>query len=204
MNKQQEQLEDLREIRNLMERSSRFLALSGIAGILVGIFALAGVAAAYIHLELSIVDAGYDQLAAQSYGFLFADFVLVLILSLATGILFAKRKAKKQELLASDATAFRLLINLFIPLAAGGLFCLILWHHGYIGLMAPVTLIFYGLALINGSKYAIDDIRYLGIIELVIGLLAAFFMHYGLLFWAAGFGLMHIVYGLLIYFKYEK
>lgn len=204
MNNQEESLTALQEIRNLMERSSRFLSLSGIAGVVVGLLALAGVVMAYVSLGLSIDSEGYYTLIPQYYGILFVNFGSVLALSLLAGMFFARRNAQKKSLPIWDSTAARLLINLFIPLAAGGLFCLILWYHGYLALMAPVTLIFYGLALINGSKYAIDDIRYLGIIELAIGLLASFFMEYGLLFWAAGFGLLHIVYGLVIYMKYEK
>jgi hypothetical protein len=65
-------------------------------------------------------------------------------------------------------------------------------------------LIFYGLALINASKYTYNDIRYLGISELLIGLCSTLFLGYGLFFWAAGFGLAHIVYGALMYFKYDK
>lgn len=204
MNKQEAQLEELREIRNLMERSSRFSSLSGIAGVVVGLFALVSVGLAYWSLGLSVSDAGYYQLIPQFYGVLFANFGAVLALSLAAGIFFAWRNAKKQALATWDSTALRLLTNLLIPLAVGGIFCLILLYHGYTGLAAPATLIFYGLALINASKYSINEIRYLGLLQVVAGLLAAFFIDYGLLFWAFGFGVLHVVYGILIYVKYEK
>lgn len=203
MNKQETHVEDLREIRNLMERSARFLSLSGLAGVVVGLLALASVAIAYSSLGISIGHTGYYKLIPQVYGALFANFGAVLLLSLAAGILFAKRNARKQGLVAWDATATRLLINMFIPLAVGGIFCLILLYHGYTGLAAPSTLIFYGLALINASKYSLDDIRYLGILQVATGLLATFFIDYGLLFWGFGFGVLHIVYGAVIYFKYE-
>ncbi|PKP38954.1 MAG: hypothetical protein CVT98_04005 [Bacteroidetes bacterium HGW-Bacteroidetes-15] len=212
MDKKQDQLAELREIRNLMERSSRFLSLSGIAGIIVGVIAIAGVAAAYAYLGLGLNEPGYYQLSAaqnvaevtEAYTFLFANFMAVLILSLITGIYFAVRNAKKQGLPVWDATASRLLLNMMIPLAAGGIYCLILFYHGLMALIAPSTLIFYGLALINASKYAINEIRYLGIIEVAVGLTASLFVDYGLLFWAFGFGLLHIVYGIKIYFKHER
>lgn len=212
MDKKQDQLAELREIRNLMERSSRFLSLSGIAGIIVGVVAIAGVAAAYAFLGLGLNEPGYYQFSAAqniaevaaAYTFLFADFVLVLILSLFTGIYFAVRNAKKQGLPVWDATASRLLINMMIPLAAGGIYCLILFYHGHLALIAPTTLIFYGLALLNASKYTINDIRYLGIIEVAVGLMASLFVDYGLLFWAFGFGMLHMVYGIKIYFKHER
>ncbi len=91
-----------------------------------------------------------------------------------------------------------------LPLGTGGIFCLIMFYHGVIGLVAPATLIFYGLALINASKYTLNDIRYLGICEIILGLLAAIFVSNGLIFWALGFGVLHIVYGFVMYFKYEK
>lgn len=212
MDKKQEQLAELREIRNLMERSSKFLSLSGIAGILVGVYALAGVAVAYALLGLGFNEPGYYKIAAAqntaqetaTYTFLFADFIGVLLLSLLTAVYFAVRNAKKQEVPIWDATASRLLINMMIPLAAGGIYCLILWFHGHLALIAPATLIFYGLAMINASKYTINDIRYLGIIEVAVGLIASLFIDYGLLFWAFGFGVIHIVYGVKIYFKHER
>jgi hypothetical protein len=212
MDKKQDQLSELREIRNLMERSSKFLSLSGIAGIIIGIIAIAGVATAYTFLGLGISEPGYYNFsAAQNEAevaaveiFLFAIFMAVLILSLFTGIYFAVRNAKKKGLPVWDATASRLLLNMMIPLAAGGIYCLILFYHGLMELIAPATLIFYGLALINASKYAINEIRYLGIIEVAVGLTASLFVDYGLLFWAFGFGLLHMVYGIKIYFKHER
>lgn len=212
MDKKQDQLSELREIRNLMERSSKFLSLSGIAGIIIGIIAIAGVATAYAYLGLGFNEPGYYNFsAAQNEAevaaveiFLFAIFMAVLILSLFTGIYFAVRNAKKKGLPVWDATASRLLLNMMIPLAAGGIYCLILFYHGLMELIAPATLIFYGLALINASKYAINEIRYLGIIEVAVGLTASLFVDYGLLFWAFGFGLLHMVYGIKIYFKHER
>ncbi|MDT8418551.1 MAG: hypothetical protein RQ864_12155 [Lutibacter sp.] len=212
MDKKQDQLVELREIRNLMERSSKFLSLSGIAGIIIGIIAIAGVAAAYTFLGLGLNEPGYYQFSAaqnvaevtEAYTFLFANFMVVLILSLITGIYFAIKNAKKQGLKVWDATASRLLINMMIPLAAGGIYCLVLFYHGHLALIAPATLIFYGLALINASKYAINEIRYLGIIEVAVGLIASLFVDYGLFFWALGFGVLHMVYGIKIYFKHER
>lgn len=212
MDKKQDQLAELREIRNLMERSSRFLSLSGIAGVIVGVVAIVGVATAYLFLGLGLDEPGYYKFIAEQNiaqvaaveAFLFADFMAVLLVSLFTGIYFAVRNAKKQGLPVWNATASRLLLNMMIPLAAGGIYCLILFYHDHLALIAPATLIFYGLALINASKYTINDIRYLGIIEVVVGLIASLFIDYGLFFWAFGFGMLHMVYGIKIYFKHER
>ena len=128
----------------------------------------------------------------------------MLTLSIGGGIFFTTRKAKKKNLPIWDATAKRLVIHLFIPLAAGGIFCLILLFHRDVHLIAPATLLFYGLGLINASKYTLSDIRYLGFTEIILGLIASIFVGYGLLFWAMGFGVMHIIYGAVMYYKYER
>ena len=212
MNKREEHLTDLKEIRQLMERSSRFLSLSGLAGVVVGLFAIIGVISAYLYLGISPTTTGYyhlimgpdGQLNSNFSTFLIADVLSVLALSLLAGFWFAKQKAQKQGLPFWDATAKRAVINLAIPLIAGAAYCFILLYHNQVEFIAPATLIFYGLALLNSSKYTIGDIGYLGLWQLVLGLLASFFIDFGLLFWAFGFGLLHLVYGILIYFKYEK
>jgi hypothetical protein len=212
MNKQQEQLETLREIRSLMERSSRFLSLSGLSGVIAGIAAIIGVVAAYIFLGISPDEPGYYQFATGEngkpnpafYTFLSVDFIIVLIVSLLAASLLTMRKARKQGQPVWDALAKRLVVNMAIPLATGGIFCLMLLYHGQIALVASATLIFYGLALFNAGKYTINDIRYLGVLEIITGLAAFFAVEYGLLFWAFGFGILHIVYGIAMYLKYEK
>lgn len=128
----------------------------------------------------------------------------VLVLAIGTGIWLSHLKAKKHNYKMWDATAKRMIVNLAIPLVTGGIFVLIMFSKGLIGLIAPCTLIFYGLSLINASKYTYTDIRYLGFCEIVLGLLSSYYIGFGLLFWAIGFGLLHIVYGAVMYFKYEK
>lgn len=212
MNKQNEQLEALTEIRSMMERSSRFISLNGLSGVFAGVFALIGAAVAFYHFHLQVADAKIYEYATLKNGaanidfyvFCFTTGTLVLIASFAAGIFFTVRKAKQKGQAIWDATAKRLLINLFIPLAAGGSFCLAMLYNNVLGLIAPATLIFYGLALVNASRYTLNDIRYLGICEIVIGIIASFFMEYGLIFWSFGFGVMHIIYGTVMYYKYEK
>lgn len=212
MDQQQEQLEAIKDIRSMMERSSRFLSLSGLAGIVVGLIAIAGVMVAYTFLGIQINEPGYYNLIVDQngvinsnvYQFLFTELILLLVIALATAIYLAMRNAKAKALPVWDATAKRLLINMAIPLGAGAAYCGILLYHGQIALIAPATIIFYGLSILNASKYTIHDIRSLGVLEIALGLIASVYVDYGLLFWAFGFGVLHIVYGLYIYFKYEK
>jgi len=91
-----------------------------------------------------------------------------------------------------------------IPLVAGGLFVGGLLYHNEWRLVAPACLVFYGLALVNASKYTLTDIRYLGLLEIVLGLVNLYYADYGLYYWAIGFGLLHIIYGLIMWWKYDK
>lgn len=207
-----EPLETIAEIRSLMERSSRFISLSGLAGVFAGTFALMGAAAVAIRYDLSFTMEEYYTRATLSSGvpnidffiFLFSVAVLVLVLSLAVGIFLTTRRARKHNLPIWDKTAQRVVWNMFIPLSAGGIFCLILMEHGIFTLVAPATLLFYGLALLNTSKYTYPDLRYLALSEISLGLLASFLVGYGLFFWAIGFGVLHIFYGARMYQKYER
>jgi len=197
-----------------MERSSRFISLSGLSGVAAGIFALIGAAAVYVYFDISPFDDNLvyyaDVVAAKErWGidyltFFFLDAALVFIFAVAGGIFFTTRKAKQKGQKIWDKLTQKLLLNLLIPLAAGGIFCLALMKHGEFGLVAPATLVFYGLALVNGGKYTLSDIHYLGLSEIVLGLIALFYIGYGLEFWAIGFGILHIIYGTVMYFKYEK
>ena len=206
-------LETLNEIRTLMERSSRFISLSGLSGVAAGFWALAGAAAAYAYLGVSPLDSKqvYYQQAMQAnkwgldyISFFLLDAGLVLILALGSGIFFTTRKARQKKQPIWGPLTRRLLLNLAIPLLTGGIFCIGLAFHGMMGLIAPATLVFYGLSLINASKYTFNDIRYLGVAEVFLGLIALFIPGYGLEFWCLGFGLLHIVYGTALYFKYER
>lgn len=193
--------ETLTEIRHLMERSSRFISLSGFSGIFAGIYALIGALAAYYYLNTT---GGAAEDTGDALLFLMTDAALVLVLAIGTGILLTTRKAKKDGNSLLDAAAKKLLINLAIPLVTGGIFCLALIYHGNTFYAAPAMLIFYGLSLVHASKYTRDLVRSLGMAEIALGLISLFVTGYGLLFWALGFGVLHIAYGAYMYFKYEK
>ncbi|KAA3437951.1 hypothetical protein [Rufibacter hautae] len=207
MNQQQEQLETLHEIRNIMDRSSRFISLSGLSGVFPGLLALVGAAVVKWYFSENNINYYNDlgsNLTTQDIFFLLGVAATVLLLGICAAAYFTVRNARKKNHRIWDSQSKRLAVNLAIPLAAGGTFCAILIYHNLLYLVAPSMLVFYGLALLNGSKYTISDIRYLGIFEIVLGLLASFFVSYGLLSWTIGFGMLHIVYGALVYFKYER
>jgi hypothetical protein len=138
MEKTQKPIEQLTEIRNMMERSSRFISLSGLSGIAAGIIALIGSGVAFLFLgfdqryfDMKSYFNGMSYLRFNhSWHLIILDASTILILALASGIFFTTRKARN-KLMAS-------------------------WLPGY-----------------------------------------------GLLFWAFGFGVMHIFYGVMMYFRYE-
>lgn len=195
--------ETLTEIKHLMERSSRFISLSGLSGVMAGIYALAGVVTAYFYVYRrdSATIGTYD---GGDTTFLLMDAAIVLILTVGTGIFLTTRKAKKDGNSLLDSSAKKLIINLCIPLIAGGIFCLGFLYHGNTSYVIPAMLVFYGLALVHASKYTRDDVRSLGLAEILLGLMSLFIVGYGLVFWAVGFGVLHIVYGTYMYYKYER
>ncbi|PKH52807.1 hypothetical protein CXF68_19830 [Tenacibaculum sp. Bg11-29] len=198
----QDYLKDISEIKNLMNKSSRFISLSGLSGILAGIYALIGAAFAYWLVNNHsngklLLDGWVFQLA-------FLDLLLVLILSIGTAIFLTTKKANERSIKIWDATTKRLLTSFMVPLIAGGIYIIIILSQGRYGQTGGLMLLFYGLALINASKHTFGDIKYLGYIEIALGLLASYFIGYGFWFWVIGFGVMHIVYGTLMYYKYDK
>lgn len=205
---QQDYIRDISEIRSMMEKSTKFLSLSGWAGIMAGVYALVG---AYLAYELfgfnpDLIfwpDSSKYNNDLGSTGLILLG-IAVLVLAIGTAVLLSGRRAAKRNEKLWNATSRRLLANMAVPLAAGGLFVLMLISQGLIGLVAPVTLIFYGLSLYVASKFTYDDLKILGFTDICLGLAASYFIGYGLLFWALGFGVAHIIYGIYVHFKYEK
>ncbi len=193
-----------------MEESSRFLSLSGLAGLFAGITAVAGALVAYFVIlqngNIKYADnlmSLSEQNARVVRWELLADALIVLIISVMVTLYFSIKKAKKEGKNFMTPISKRLLINFLIPLVTGGIFAVVLITQNNIQLIIPCFLIFYGLALVNAGKFTFGEIFYLGVLELVIGLVSAFIPAWGLIFWILGFGLLHIIYGLAMYRKYE-
>ena len=187
----------------MMERSSKFMSLSGWAGIMAGIYALAGALIAW-----KVFDFNPDELFYKNPGpgsgfrnvFLLSG--LILVLALATSIFDSFLRAKKRGEKAWNVLSRRLIANMSAPLVSGGILILVLIAYGLIGLVAPLTLIFYGLALYNAGNFTFNEVRILGIVQITLGLISLHMIQYGLLIWAVGFGLAHIVYGIYMHYKH--
>lgn len=208
MKNEQEYIKDITEIRSMMERSTRFLSLTGWAGIMAGIYALAGAYAAYFLFYSEVGAVGYSsyerrEITGEIWSLVLLG-VLVLCCAVGTAAYLSFRKAKKTGQPVWNPVARRLVSSMAIPLVSGGVLIVILMFKGFFGLAAPLTLIFYGLSLVNAGRFTFDELRSLGIIQVVLGLLSTWFISYSLLLWAIGFGLMHIAYGIYMQQKYDK
>ncbi len=199
--------QELAEIKSMMERSTRFLSLSGLAGILAGIYAFVGAGIAWYWVYLPGTEFGKESQpvpAADLQVKLLAVAFIVLLLALGTAYLLSQNKSKRKSQKFWTPASKRFLLGLFIPVLAGGLFSIALIHESTYQLIAPATLLFYGLGLINASHFTLGEIKNLGIGQLILGIIAAYFPDFGLICWAMGFGVLHVIYGAMMYYRYDR
>ncbi|MCX6238520.1 MAG: hypothetical protein NTY07_13340 [Bacteroidia bacterium] len=206
-------LESIHEIRSIMERSSKFMSLSGLSGIAAGITALISGAIAYVYLGSTLNNirlpnyntSNQSSVPQEQILFFLILAAATILIAITLAFIFTRRNAKKKKLPIWDKTAKLVTLNMAVPLITGGLFALALvFKFEIYGLVAPSTLIFYGLALVNASKYTVSHTHWLGLAEISIGLVALLFYGYGLLFWILGFSVFHIIYGIILYNTFER
>lgn len=209
-----DQVQQLRDIRQMMEQSSRFISLSGLSGVAAGTCALAGAWFANSilrssagnelrQLDMHIYRGNLNLVDYMGNG-LFRIALFTFAAALISSILFTWLRSKKTGVPLWGTASRRLIINVSIPMAIGGIYILKLIEQGSFGLIAPGCLIFYGLALVNASKFTLGEIRYLGYGQLILGAINLWYLGQGIYFWAAGFGVLHIVYGIIMWNKYER
>lgn len=199
---QHSSLETLQEIRSIMDRSARFITLSGLSGVWAGLTGLVGAWIAYRWFRERPLSSS-ENYDAYTLKFIFLAFA-IFIVALAGAFLFTWQKTRKHGQTMWNSASKQLLISGGVPLLSGGICVLGFLYHDLDVFIAPICLIFYGLALFNASKYTLSDIRYLGLLEVILGGICMFYPLYGLYFWAAGFGILHILYGLIMWNKYDK
>ncbi len=214
MQTENQSLQDLQHIKKMMERSSRFISLSGLSGIAAGVCALAGAWFANNIIAENEGPSTYRELVSQTINAttlsdfmshrLFRVAIFTFLAALFFAFLFTYLRSKKNGIPLWGSTAKRLLINVSVPMIVGGIFLFKMMEFGNYGLIAPGCLIFYSLALVNASKYTLGEVRYLGYCQLLVGIINCWFVGYGLYFWAVGFGVLHIIYGIVMWYKYER
>ncbi len=197
---------ELSSIRDLMERSSKFISLSGLSGVLAGVYALAGAAVGYWLISNPPVGEPGGSYMDEPLIFwqLFMIALAVLVFSIFTACWLTMKNARAKKENAWNPVSRRLLASIAVPLLTGGLFILIMLAKGDYTMIAAACLIFYGLALVAGSHYTYSDVKWLGIFEILLGLVALALPLYGLVIWAVGFGILNILYGSIMHFKYDQ
>jgi hypothetical protein len=198
----QDYLKDISEIKNLMTKSTRFISLSGLSGIMAGVYALIG--AAYAYWLVTNNGREYLILDGQIFNLVLLDLFLIASFTIITAIYLTARKAKKNGEHLFDKTALTAIWHFLTPLITGGIYILVILNQQKYGQTAALMLIFYGLSLVNASKYTLGKIQYLGYIEIILGLICAVIPGFGFWLWVIGFGLMHIIYGTFMYLKFDR
>ena len=204
--KKEEIQDDLASIRSLMERSSKFISLSGLSGILAGVYALIGTGMAYYLIgypSLNYTDVTFLQLLNVLPCLVWIA-IAVLAASVLTAIFLSYKKSKRNGQPIWGSTSKLLAFYMAVPLLTGSVLIFIFINRGYFDLIVPTMLIFYGLALIGASNFTFVDVKFLGLCEIILGLITACLPGYGLAFWAIGFGVLHVVYGSVMYLKYDR
>src|SRR5476651_1164469 len=201
--KEKDLLDDLGSIKNIMERSTKFISLSGLSGVMAGVYALLGAGYAFAVLQNGKSGGPDHSYRDEVIIPLVLTSAAVLVLSVSTGIWLTVRKARRNGLSVWNPVSKALLLSGGIPLATGGLFVIISLMHRHFGFISAACLIFYGLALVSASQHTFGDVKWLGIFEILIGLAALAKPGYGFLLWVLGFGIMHVLYGAIMHFKYD-
>lgn len=197
---------ELSSIRDLMERSSKFISLSGLSGILAGVYALAGAALGYWLISNFPASNSIGSYMDEPLIFwqLFIIALTVLVFSIFTACWLTMKNARAKDENVWNPVSRRLLAAIAVPLLTGGIFILIMLAKEDYTMIAAACLIFYGLALVAGSHYTYNDVKWLGLFEILLGLIALALPLYGLIIWAIGFGLLNILYGSIMHFKYDQ
>lgn len=207
MKSPQDAVDHLDHIRSIMERSTTFMSLTGLSGVMAGIFGLLTTAVIAYGLGTAFFDdtakmhlANNAELRYMIVGVAAA----ALFVTLATAVTLTVRKARSKGLSVWDKVTQRFAVHLFLPLSAGGLFTIALALDGQLDFVCPAMLLFFGLSLLNASRFVQCDMFWLGTAEVALGLVASFVPTLGLILWGAGFGLATLIYGTLMYYKYER
>ncbi|MGN0004125.1 MAG: hypothetical protein ACI35V_11885 [Sphingobacterium composti] len=203
---QKDLINQIGQIKSLMEKSSKFMSISGLSGVLIGSYALVGAFVAYVLIYGFNSQFGFRDHYVNNANIpsLLIIAISVLVVSIGTGYYMAKQKAKKSGQSVWNPTSKALFKAMAVPLLTGGLLSLIFIYKGDYGMIASTMLIFYGLSLSAASNFTFKELRWLGILDIILGLLALCLPGYGIYFWALGFGILHIIYGLIVHQRYEK
>ncbi|HEV3117780.1 MAG TPA: hypothetical protein VGY58_12045 [Gemmataceae bacterium] len=181
-------MDNLRYIRETMERAGSFTAVPGWGGVAMGCTALAA-----------------SGLAARqtSSGAWLATWLIEGALAIGIGILAMQRKARAAGLPVWSAPARKFVFSFFPPLVVGAVLTLVLWRAGLIGAIPGMWLMLYGTGVITGAAFSAPIIPVMGVCFLAGGALASFTpVAWNDAWLGLGFGGLHIVFGVIIARRY--
>lgn len=196
--------EALSDIRRMMERSSRFHSLSGFSLVAAGICGLLGMVWVKF-LILPTANPDYSGMSANSFlrDRLIVAALCVLVAAVLSGYLFTWLKTRKKGLPLWNMIFRKVAVSFLIPMVAGGALAIGMIFYEEYHFIAAVCLLFYGLALVNAAHNTVTEIRTLGILEILAGIFCLF-SGYKLLSLSLGFGILNILYGIIIWYRYKE
>jgi len=196
-------LEDISQIKNLMAESSKFLVFTtGLSGLFSGLFAIAGITYIYFLAEGKVND--IQELVTNYKSTIAIVLVVTLAFSTLITFLLTKRNAKSNGQNPWNPIAKKMVFNFYSVGILGGIYVLILFFQEKYEFIVELMLIFYGMALLNGSKYTFDQVKFLAYIQIALGLICSLYPTHDFWFWIVGFGFVNLIYGGIMYFGYGK
>lgn len=181
-------IEDLRFIRETMERSASFTAVPGLGGILMGVTA---VVAAWVASHQSTAEAWLSTWLVEA------------VFALLIGGWAIRKKARAANMPILSAAGRKFALTLSPPLIAGGLLTVALYQAGLVSILPGMWLLLYGAGVVAGGAFSVKIIPVMGLCFMVLGTLTLLCPPaWGNLFMGAGFGGLQILFGMIIARRY--
>jgi len=181
-------MDNLRYIRETMERATPFTGISGSGEIAIGATALLA----------SVVAA--QQPSFKSW---FAIWIAEGLISILIAGWSMDRKARAVQMPLMSGPGRKVVFSLAPPIIAGGLLTIVLVRAGLTNAIPGVWLLLYGTGVITGGMFSVRAVPVMGLCFMALGALALFssptFANW---FMAAGFGGLHLLFGAIIVRKY--
>lgn len=206
------ELEQLKEIKSMMEKSSRFISLSGWSGVAAGTAALIGAILAYPYVNMGRQETlgevypnkGYDSVMAYLFHPLSYIAIGTFLTAMISAFIFTYIKSQKQKINIWGSMSRKVAFHFLVPFGAGTLFITYLITRSDFIYIAPLSLIIYGISLFSVYKFTIKETLYLALSIILLGLGNLVLPGYSFIFWTLGFGVSHIIYGVYMWNKYDR
>lgn len=206
MNQQKAAQKTLEEIKEMMSQSSKFISLSGLSGIVIGLLTILSVYIFSTQYQINPLDGEAQALSSLTENELLRLYnasVVLLIFSLIITFLMSKHKAKKEGKDIWGPASRQLISSMALPFSFGFLFCSILFFKAP-DMVLPLSLLVYGFSLFSGSRNTLNSIKTFGIIQMSLSVICLLFSGYSILIWTLGFGLSHAIYGAFMHINQSK